>query len=138
MAKAEIKTKETEASVEDFFDKIADETVRADSRKIAEMMRAATGSEPKMWGASLVGFGSRRVKYASGREIDWLVVGFSPRKANFSLYMSTGEAWNEDLLSKLGRHKTGMGCLYIKRLSDVDENILREMIGESARNQGEK
>lgn len=129
---AEIKTKQTEASVEEFFDKIADENVRRDSRKISDLMRKATGAEPKMWGDSIVGFGSRRVKYASGRDLDWLIIGFSPRKTNLTLYLSTGAAWNEDLLSRLGKHKTGMGCLYFKRLSDVDERVLNELIEQAA------
>jgi hypothetical protein len=128
---AENKTKQTEASVEEFFNGIADENVRRDSRKISELMQKATGAEPKMWGASIVGFGSRRMKYSTGRELDWLIIGFSPRKQNLTLYLSTGEGWNEDLLSKLGKHKTGMGCLYFKRLSDVDENVLQEMIEQS-------
>jgi hypothetical protein len=129
---AEPKTRQTEASVEEFFDEIADEGKRRDTRKIAELMRDATGDEPKMWGESIVGFGNRSVKSASGRETDWMKIGLSPRKANITLYLSTGEAWNEDLLSRLGKHKTGMGCLYIKRLSDVDENVLRELIEQSA------
>jgi len=130
---AELKTKQTEASVEDFLNGIEDENVRRDSRKISELMRKATGAEPKMWGASIVGFGSRRLKYSTGRELDWLIIGFSPRKQNLTLYMSIGEGWNEDLLSKLGKHKTGMGCLYFKRLSDVDENVLQELIKQSVK-----
>lgn len=129
---AENKTKETEASVEEFFGKIADENVRRDSRRISELMAKATGAKPKMWGDSIVGFGNRLVKSASGRETDWMKIGFSPRKANLTLYLSTGEAWNRDLLSRLGKHKTGMGCLYFKRLSDVDENVLQELIEQSA------
>lgn len=129
---AEIKTKQTEASVEDFFSGIADENVRRDSRKIAELMRKATGDEPKMWGDSIIGFGSRRLKYASGREVDWMKIGLSPRKQNITLYLSTGEEWNEDLLSRLGKHKIGMGCLYVKRLADIDENVLQELIEQAA------
>ena len=131
MAKAELKTKKTEVSVEDFLGQIADENVRRDSQKIAEMMETVTGVKPQMWGAAIVGFGERHLKYASGRELDWMEIGFSPRKANLTLYLSTGEAWNEDLLSKLGKHKIGKGCLYFKRLSDVDDNILNEFINES-------
>ena len=133
MAKAEIKTKETEASVEDFLSGVEDERVRADCRKIAELMSEATGAPPKMWGANIIGFGKQHLKYASGRELDWLIVGFSPRKANLTLYLSSGEAWNENLLSKLGKHKTGMGCLYFKRLSDVDESVLKRLIDESVK-----
>ena len=133
MAKSELKTKETEASVEDFLNGVEDENVRADCRKIARLMSDATGAPPKMWGTNIIGFGSRVMKYASGRELDWLIVGFSPRKANLTLYLSTGEAWNTELLSKLGKHKTGMGCLYFKRLSDVDEGILKKLIEESVK-----
>jgi hypothetical protein len=131
MAKAELKTKPTEASVEDFLNGVEDERVRADCRQIARLMTDATGAPPKMWGANIVGFGTRTAKYASGKEVDWLIVGFSPRKANLTLYLSTGEKWNEELLSKLGRHKTGMGCLYFKRLSEVDEDVLKKLINES-------
>lgn len=133
MAKSELKTRETEASVEDFLDNVADENMRADCRKIAELMSEATGAPPKMWGANIVGFGKQHLKYASGRELDWVIVAFSPRKANLTLYLSSGEAWNEDLLSRLGKHKTGKGCLYFKRLSDVDENVLKQLIDESVK-----
>lgn len=128
---AELKTKKTNASVADFLNEIADERVREDCKKIAGLMQKAADSEPKMWGKNIIGFGNRRLKYASGRELDWMIVGFSPRKANLTLYLSTGENWNEDLLSKLGKHKTGKGCLYFKRLSDVNEEVLTEMIKES-------
>lgn len=131
---AELKTKENEASVEDFLNAVEDEQKRADCWKIADLMKKATGSDPKMWGASIVGFGNRTVKYSTGRELDWLVIGFSPRKQNLTLYLSIGGGWNDDLLSKLGKYKTGKGCLYIKRLSDVDENVLTEMIDRSAEN----
>jgi len=131
MAKTELKTKENDASVEDFLNTVENETVRADCRKIAGFMSDATGAPPKMWGTNIIGFGSRTMKYASGRELDWMLTGFSPRKANITLYLSTGETWNEELLSKLGKHKTGMGCLYFKRLSDVDENVLKKLIDES-------
>lgn len=134
MAKNEPKTKLNDASVEDFLNTVENEIVRADCRKIAGLMSDATAAPPKMWGANIVGFGTRTVKYASGKEAEWMVIGFSPRKANITLYLSTGEAWNEELLSKLGKHKTGMGCLYFKRLSDVDEEVLEELIKESAEN----
>lgn len=136
MAKAEIKTKENEASVEDFFNTVADENVRADCRKISAMMEKATGAKPKMWGAAIIGFGNRHIKSASGREVDWLEVGFSPRKANLSLYLNTDGGWDENLLSKLGKHKVGMGCLYVKRLSDVDEKVLNKLIEKSVANIG--
>ena len=133
MAKATNKTQETEASVEDFLNAIEDETVRNDCKVISKMMSKATNAEPKMWGASIVGFGWRHIKSASGREVDWCIIGFSPRKANISLYMSLGTGWNNDLLAKLGKHKTGLGCLYVKKLSDVDVEVLEEMIINSAK-----
>ena len=133
MAKAKNKTQETEASVEDFLNAIEDETVRNDCKVISKMMSKATNAEPKMWGASIVGFGLRHIKSAAGREVDWCIIGFSPRKANISLYMSLGTGWNNDLLAKLGKHKTGLGCLYVKKLSDVDVEILEEMIINSAK-----
>ena len=131
---AELKTKENERSVEEFLGKVADERVCADCRKISEWMSEAAGAEPKMWGDSIVGFGSRHLKYASGRELDWMKIGFSPRKQNITLYLSAGEEWDTGLLSKLGKFKTGKGCLYIKRLSDVDEKVLRELMEKSAKN----
>lgn len=133
MAKAKNKTQETEASVEDFLNAIEDETVRNDCKVISKMMSKATNAEPKMWGASIVGFGWRHIKSAAGREVDWCIIGFSPRKANISLYMSLGTGWNNDLLAKLGKHKTGLGCLYVKKLSDVDIEVLEEMIINSAK-----
>jgi hypothetical protein len=130
---AELKTKENDASVEDFLNKVSDENVRADCLKIVDLMSKATKAEPKMWGDSIVGFGRQTVKYSTGRELEWLKIGFSPRKQNLTLYLSTGGGWNEDLLSKLGKHKTGMGCLYIKKLSDVDENVLEKLIQGSVK-----
>ncbi len=131
---AELKTKETAASVKDFFSEIADEKVRQDCEKISALMEKATGAKPKMWGASIVGFGNRHLKSAAGREVDWLEIGFSPRKQNLTLYLNIGEGWDEDLLSKLGKHKLGMGCLYFKRLSDVDETVLEKLIENSVEN----
>lgn len=130
---AENKTKETNESVKDFLNKIADEKVRADSKKIAGMMEKATGVKPKMWGDAIVGFGKQTLKYASGRDVEWMLVGVSPRKANITLYLNQGQGWDENLLSQLGRHKAGMGCLYIKRLSDVDEKVLEKLIEKSVK-----
>lgn len=134
MAKAELKTKKTEASVEDFLSEIADENVREDCKKIAEMMQKVTGAKPKMWGANIVGFGTYAYKYASGREGEWTEVAFASRKQNLTLYLNFGEGWDEDLLAKLGKHKRGKGCLYIKRLSDVDEKVLENLIEISVEN----
>lgn len=129
MAKAEIKTKANDASVEGFLNGVADEQQRADAFKIVEMLKGTTGEEPKMWGTSIIGFGMMTYKSpATGREVDWLKIGFSPRKANLTLYGLIGSAKRNALLEKLGKHKTGKGCLYIKRLSDIDEGVLKKMI----------
>ncbi len=126
---AEIKTKPTTESVENFLNNVADETKRKDSFVILEMMKKASGEEPIMWGASLIGFGIRKYKSpATGREVDWLKIGFSPRKANLSLYLSMNIKEHETTLKKLGKHKTGVGCLYINKLEDIDINILKELI----------
>jgi Domain of unknown function (DU1801) len=134
MAKAELKTKETEANVDDFIESIESETVRDDCCKLIELMKKATDAEPKMWGANIVGFGYRRLKYASGRELDWMQIAFSPRKANITLYLNLGEGWDTNLLSNLGKHKTGKGCLYVKSLKDVNLEVLDELIKKSAEN----
>jgi hypothetical protein len=132
---AEIKTKENDASVEDFINSVPDEEKRKDSFTLLDMMQKATGEKPKMWGASLIGFGNKRYKSpASGREVDWFIIGFSPRKANFSLYLSFNLQQYADTLNKLGKHKTGMGCLYINKLKDVDLKILEGLIKDAARN----
>lgn len=128
---AELKTKQTEASVEDFLNEIKDEDTRRDCFEIAKIMKQVTRSDPKMWGSSIVGFGSRRLKYASGRELDWMLTGFSPRKANITLYILGGFKKQTALLKKLGKHTTGKGCLYIKKLKDVDTKVLKELISES-------
>ena len=129
---AEIKTKETSASVEDFISNVKDEQKRKDSFVILEMMKNATGEEPKMWGSSIIGFGNVRYKSpATGREVDWLRVGFSPRKANLSLYISINIKEHAAALTKLGKHKTGVGCLYINKLEDIDMKVLKEMIDAS-------
>ena len=108
----EIKTKPTAASVEEFINAVPDEQKRKDSFVLLEMMKKATGEQPKMWGASLIGFGNRRYKSpATGREVDWLLIGFSPRKANLSLYLTMDIKAHTVALSKLGKHKTGVGCL---------------------------
>jgi hypothetical protein len=130
---AEIKTKATSASVMDFINGIQDEQKRNDSFTLLEVMKNASGEEPKMWGASLIGFGQVRLKSPkTGREVDWLRIGFSPRKANLSLYIS-GDINHQhgEALKKLGKHKTGLGCLYINKLEDVDMNILQGMIKAS-------
>lgn len=129
---AEVKTKPTSASVEDFINSVIEEQKRKDSFVILEMMKKATGEEPKMWGSSLIGFGNVRHKSpATGREVDWLRIGFSPRKANLSLYLSMDIKEHAAALTKLGKHKTGVGCLYINKLEDIDIKVLKEMIDVS-------
>ena len=129
---AEIKTKPTSANVEDFINNVKDEQKRKDSFVILEMMKKATGEEPKMWGSSIIGFGNVRYKSpASGREVDWLRIGFAPRKTNLSLYISVGIKEHAAALKKLGKHKTGVGCLYINKLEDIDIKVLKGMIDAS-------
>lgn len=129
---AEIKTKPTSASVEDFLNTVKDEQKRKDSFAILEIMKKATGEEPKMWGSSLIGFGNVRLKSpATGREVDWLRIGFSPRKANLSLYITGGAKRHAAALKKLGKHKTGVGCIYINKLEDVDMKVLKGIIDAS-------
>ncbi|MFQ5677686.1 MAG: DUF1801 domain-containing protein [bacterium] len=114
-----------------FLDGIADEKKRQDCFRILDLMKEITGVEPKMWGPSMVGFGSYHYKYESGREGDWFLTGFSPRKQNLSLYIMSGFSNHDALLGKLGKFKTGKSCLYIKSLEDVDFSILRELIERS-------
>jgi hypothetical protein len=125
---AELKTKPSEASVEEYLNAIKDETKRSDSFVILEMMGQATSAEPRMWGSSIIGFGDRHYHYASGREGDWFLVGFSPRKENLTLYLTFGGLQDIKLLEKLGKYKTGKGCLYLKRLRDVNIDVLKELI----------
>ncbi|TAH40939.1 MAG: DUF1801 domain-containing protein [Bacteroidetes bacterium] len=129
---AEIKTKQTTASVEDFINANTDEQKRKDSFEILKIMQKASGEKPKMWGSSLIGFGNKRYKSpATGREVDWFLIGFSPRKANLSLYLTMDIKKYAGSLKKLGKHKTGVGCLYINKLEDVDINVLKELIDAS-------
>lgn len=128
---AENKTTPTDQDVEQFLNSVADERKRKDSFTILELMKQVTEMEPKMWGTSIVGFGSHHYKYESGREGDMIRVGFSPRKQNLTLYITGGLERYDDLLKKLGKHTTGKGCLYIKRLDDVDLPTLKRLIEES-------
>ena len=131
---ADIKTKETESSVEDFINSIADEQKRKDSFAILKMMQKATKDDPKMWGSSIIGFGNLRYKSPkTGREVEWFKIGFSPRKANISLYLTMDIQAHAPLLKQLGKHKTGVGCLYINRLEDVDVKVMQEMINASVK-----
>ena len=130
---AELKTKLNDASVTDFLNDIKDEEKRADSFEILQLMQQVTKQEPKMWGTSIVGFGNTHLKYESGRELDWFITGFSPRKQSLTLYVLGSFNPHTDLLKKLGKHKTGGGCLYINKLKDVDIKVLKELIKESVK-----
>lgn len=131
---AVIKTKETEASVEDFINSVKEEEKRKDSFTILKMMQKATKQKPKMWGSSIIGFGIKRYKSpATGREVDWFKIGFSPRKANLTLYLVMDIKKYAAELKKLGKHKTGVGCLYINKLDDVDIKVLEKLINVAAK-----
>jgi hypothetical protein len=129
----EIKTKATDSSVEDFINKLPTEQKRADAQVLIKLMEKATSEKPKMWGTSKIGFGNKRYKSpATGREVDWLKIGFTASKANFSLYPIDMQK-NAAELKKLGKHKTTMGCLYINKLADVDLKVLEGIINESVK-----
>lgn len=128
---AELKTKATDASVQEFLDGVADETKRADCREVLRIMTEATGAEAKMWGANIVGFGTYRFKYASGRTGEWMLAGFAPRKRNLTLYIMPGFSAYGPLMERLGKHKTGKSCLYLNKLADVDVDVLEELIVRS-------
>ena len=130
---AELKTKATNASVSDFLNAVDDEQRRKDCKTVAKIMEKATGAKPKMWGPSIVGFGEHRYKYASGRELDWFLTGFSPRKKDLTLYIMPGFAKYDDLMASLGKHSTGKSCLYLKRLADVDLDVLDKLVTESVK-----
>jgi hypothetical protein len=128
---AELKTKPTAASVSDFIAAVEDEERRKDCRTVLAIMKKATGDAPKMWGPSIVGFGNHRYKYASGLELDWFLTGFSPRKRDLTLYIMPGFARHKELMASLGKYKTGQSCLYIKRLTDVDIDVLTTLVVSS-------
>ncbi len=130
---AELKTKKTTASVSVFLNAIKDDQVRKDCKAVAALMQKATGAKPAMWGASLVGFGTARFKYASGRELDWMLTAFAPRKNNITIYIMSGFPQHEALVAKLGKHSHGQGCLHIKRLSDVHLPTLTKLIAASVK-----
>ena len=131
---AVIKTKENDSSVEDFINSLKDEAKQKDSLAILKLMQKATKEKPKMWGSSMIGFGIKRYKSpATGREVDWFKIGFSPRKANFSLHLVLDIKKYAAELKKLGKHKTGVGCLYINKLDDVDVKVLERLITVAAK-----
>ena len=130
---AELKTKVNNASVDKFIKGIKDEQVRKDCIQITDIMKKATKAEPRMWGTSIVGFGIYHYKYASGREGDWFLAGFSPRKQNLTLYIMSGFDEYDSLMKKLGKHTIGKSCLYIKKLEDVDMQVLKELVAKSVK-----
>ena len=130
---AENKTRATIASVTEFINTIEDRQKRADARKVAAIMRRVTGKRAKMWGPSIVGYGTYHYKYESGREGDFMITGFSPRKQALTVYIMAGFRRFDTLMGKLGKYKTGKSCLYIKRLSDVDEKVLEKLIDGSVK-----
>jgi hypothetical protein len=128
---AGLKTKKNTASVEKFLNNVADEQRRKDCFRLVEIMKTETKAEPAMWGTSIVGFGRYQYKYDSGRELEWFLVGFAPRKQDLTLYIMGGLERYPALMKKLGKHKTGKSCLYIKKLEDVDLATLKQLIKQS-------
>lgn len=126
-----LKTVENKSSVAGFLNAIADPQRRKDSKAVAAMMESVSKAKPKMWGTSIVGFGDHHYKYESGREGDWFLAGFSPRKDQLTLYLSSGFDGRDSILKRLGRYRTGKSCLYLKKLSDVDLDVLKELVENS-------
>lgn len=135
---AELKTKAHKGSVDEFLNSVEDDKRKEDSKIVMEMMGYVTGEKPTMWGTSIIGFGEYHYKYESGREGDFFIVGLSPRKQGLSIYIMDGFTRYESLMKKLGKYKTGKSCLYIKNLEDVDQGILKDLIGESYKHMLEK
>lgn len=125
---AEIKTKKTVESVIAFLNKIENNEKRADAFKIKEIMEKLTGSAAQMWGSAIIGFGEVKLKYSSGREVEWMICGFSPRKQNLTIYIHEDFPEKQELLAQLGKHQSGKGCIYINRLSDINLNVLEKYI----------
>ncbi len=134
---SDVKTKKNEASVEGFLKSVENENRREDSFVVLDLMKEVTGEKPTMWGTSIVGFGTYRYKYASGREGDWMKVGFSPRKKNLTLYIMDGFSSYDSLLDELGKYSTGKSCLYINKLEDVDQVVLKELVKQSVETMSE-
>ena len=133
MAKAELKTQRNSSSVKAFLDGVSDERKRKDAKAVSVLMQEVTGEKPTMWGTSIVGFGTYHYKGASGREGDWMLTGFSPRKDSLTLYLMAGFQEQGELLAKLGKHKTSMGCLYLKSLDDVHLPTLKKLVRQSVK-----
>ena len=130
---SEPKTKPHDGDVNEFLDAVENPRRREDARRVLELMREVTGEPPKMWGSSIVGFGSYHYRYASGREGDWMITGFSPRKQNLTIYIMPGFSEFAGLLDRLGKHKTSKSCLYLNKLEDVDQEVLAELVRESVK-----
>lgn len=128
---AELKTQKNDGDVTNFLNSVEHDKRRADSFKVLALMSEVTGEEPKMWGDSIIGFGSYHYTYASGREGDWFLAGFSPRKQSLTLYIMSGFDEYDGLMAKLGKFKTGKSCLYINKLEDVDQAVLKELVKKS-------
>lgn len=135
---AELKTKRTKDSVLDFLAKVTDSKRREDCKVIVDLMARATKAEPEMWGSSIVGFGRYRYKYESGREMEWMLIGFSPRKSDLTLYIMGGSESFPDLMKRLGKYKTGKSCLYIRKLDDVDLKVLTKLVEKSVEKMAKK
>lgn len=130
---AELKTKRTNASVTAFLKRVTDDTRRQDCLTVLRIMKRATRAQPRMWGSSIVGFGTYHYQYGSGRQAEWFLTGFAPRKQDLTLYIMAGPARYKPLLAKLGKYKTGRACLYIKRLTDVNLTVLQRLVSASVR-----
>lgn len=128
---AELKTKRNKGDVQAYLNRVENEVKRQDSFTIMELMKEVTGEEPEMWGDSIVGYGTYHYKYASGREGDWFLTGFAPRKQNLTLYIMAGFDQYDKLLGDLGKYKTGKSCLYINKLADINQDVLRELVRQS-------
>ncbi len=128
---AELKTKKNKDSVVDFINRVENEKRRKDAFVILDLMKEVTGEEPNMWGDSIIGFGDYHYKYKTGREGDWFKIGFSPRKQNLTLYFMVGFIKDDERMKSLGKYKTGVGCLYINKIEDIDIDILKELMVES-------
>lgn len=131
MAKYDLKTKVTDASVIDFIHTVENEQKREDAFHLLDIFILITGEQPRIWGPSIIGFGTYHYKYASGQEGDFMATGFSPRKAKHSIYIMSGFDAHPKLMAKLGKYKTGKSCLYVNKLSDIDLDVLKELIHES-------
>lgn len=128
---AELKTKSNDDSVVEFIEKVPDETKKKDCHYLLQLMETTTGAKPKLWSGGMVGFGDWHYKYESGREGDWFIMGFAPRKQNLTIYLMDGFGKYDEILARLGKHKTGKSCLYVKRLEDIDLKVLAQLVRSS-------